>query len=322
MRSQMEICCRGMQFRSAVWAVAGASLATACLLSFDDSEIDSQNAVGGNTADASVGGAAGAAGGSGGGGTGGSSGAGGASGGSSGASGGAGGASGGGGLSGSGGSGGTTGGSGGSGGASGGSGGASGGSGGASGGTGGSTGLPPCGLGSDDFSDGTIGSLWGIWNTGHSEQGGVLRITPDAPTAMHSGMTTTTVANLSNCAVSVELVQVLSTLDSTSAYLLLQPEPFKQSDVTFIQWEEGNLYMGKEPVPAIQPYNAVSDRWFRIASSGGTTRMETSPDGKTWTTKHSISTPASYTAGRAELAAGSWKVQPSIGTAIFDNFNK
>ena len=315
MRSQMEICCRGMQFRSAVWAVAGASLATACLLSFDDSEIDSQNAVGGSTADASVGGAAGAAGGTSGGGTSGSSGAGGASGGS-------------GGLSGTGGSGGTTGGSGGSGGATGGSGGTggatggSGGTGGATGGTGGSTGPPPCGLGSDDFSDGTIGSLWGIWNTGHSEQGGVLRITPDAPTAMHTGMTTTTVANLSNCAVSVELVQVLSTLDSTSAYLLLQPEPFKQSDVTFIQWEEGNLYMGKEPVPAIQPYNAVSDRWLRIASSGGTTRMETSPDGKIWTTKHSISTPTSYTAGRAELAAGTWKAQPSVGTAIFDNFNK
>ncbi len=69
-------------------------------------------------------------------------------------------------------------------------------------------------------------------------------------------------------------------------------------------------------------YNATSDRWLRIRETGGTTYLETAPDGHTWTSRKSATTPTWVYAGvRVDLRSGYWGTESSPGEAEFDNFN-
>ena len=210
-------------------------------------------------------------------------------------------------------------------GATGGSGGASGGSGGASGGSGGggsTSGLKPCAVGSDDFNDGTIGSIWNAWGAGqHKEEAGVLKLSPDPIGSAHLGISTIATADLTNCAVSVELVQVLSSADSTDVYILFSPAPPVPADFVSIGWDQGKLHLRGASSAIDLNFDQVAHRWLRIAATQGTTVLETSPDGNSWTQQFAVPTPGSHKLGRVELAAGTWKSQPSVGSAFFDNFN-
>ncbi|MBX3125751.1 MAG: hypothetical protein KF718_03510 [Polyangiaceae bacterium] len=311
---------------SALLALAGALTAPACLLSFDDSEVDATDAAAGGSGalDASLGGTGGS---SGSGGTAGAGGAGGtagsSSGGTSGAGGGTGGATGG-----TGGTGGATGGTGGAtggtGGATGGTGGATGGTGGATGGTGGSTGpnVPDCPVGSDNFNTTAIGPMWWPWGNSVSATGGELVLQPVGTVADYAGVTTSTTADLRSCGVSVEVKQVLTSTNGTSVYFLFDSSPSDVANTRYIEWNQGALHAGLRTAYYTSPYDPVAMRWWRIAASGGSTRMYTSPDGSTWTERGSAPTPAAHSTGRVEIGAGTWTTQgANIGAVKLDNFN-
>lgn len=317
---------------SALLALAGALTAPACLLSFDDSEVAATDAAAGGSGalDASLGGTggssggAGGAGGAGGGSSGGTSGAGGgtggATGGAGGATGGTGGATGGTGGA----TGGTGGATGGTGGATGGSGGATGGTGGSTGGTGGSTGpnVPDCPVGSDNFNTTAIGPMWWPWGNSVSATGGELVLQPVGTVADYAGVTTSTTADLRSCGVSVEVKQVLTSTNGTSVYFLFDSSPSDVANTRYIEWNQGALHAGLRTAYYTSPYDPVTMRWWRVAASGGSTRMYTSPDGSTWTERGSAPTPAAHSTGRVEIGAGTWTTQgANIGAVKLDNFN-
>jgi fibronectin type 3 domain-containing protein len=73
---------------------------------------------------------------------------------------------------------------------------------------------------------------------------------------------------------------------------------------------------GVSPTFTQMPYDPVNHKYLRIRESSGTLYWDTSPDGKTWTTFRSISTPWEIgSEWGAEIGTG-----PQTDTAYFDNF--
>lgn len=180
-----------------------------------------------------------------------------------------------------------------------------------------------CNVGSDDFADGVIGTQWYQWGPALSETGGQLVITPSGATAEYSGLTSVKVGDLRECSVTMEVTGVLSSLQATSVYLLVMPEPKNAAEYVQVQWVSGNFEAVTPGGLKKVPYDPVAHRWWRIGSSGGTTRIYTSPDAKTWTEHISTPTPTSYQIGRAEFGAGTWEAQAAnIGSAVFATFNQ
>jgi hypothetical protein len=89
-----------------------------------------------------------------------------------------------------------------------------------------------------------------------------------------------------------------------------------------IRIDGANLIFASEGVDLSSiPYDAGQHRWWRVKGEGGQLVVETSPDGRDWTMRDSLSSPIPLTMVRANLgvrtgASGS----TSTSTAIFDNF--
>lgn len=69
------------------------------------------------------------------------------------------------------------------------------------------------------------------------------------------------------------------------------------------------------------PYDPIAHRWVRIRESNGTTYIDFSPDGKTWTNQWSFANVISVTNNFIGLQEGTWQVEGSTTVSIFDNFN-
>jgi len=73
--------------------------------------------------------------------------------------------------------------------------------------------------------------------------------------------------------------------------------------------------------PGTLPYDPVAHAWLRVRESGGLLNWETSPDGRTWTTQHTETSPAwvSNTNLQAQLLA--FRDSGTEDYAYFDDFN-
>jgi hypothetical protein len=89
----------------------------------------------------------------------------------------------------------------------------------------------------------------------------------------------------------------------------------------------GNLVLrnnvaGVDGSPTTLTYSAVDHQWWRVRESAGVIYMETSPDGSTWTTRRTISTPSQWM--RTGTLIAHFEAQNSSGTsasAQIDNVN-
>lgn len=89
----------------------------------------------------------------------------------------------------------------------------------------------------------------------------------------------------------------------------------------------GNLVLrnnvaGVDATPTTLTYNATTHQWWRIRESGGSITMDTSPDGSTWTTRRTISTPSQWM--RTGTLIAQFEAQNTSGTstnAEVDNVN-
>lgn len=89
----------------------------------------------------------------------------------------------------------------------------------------------------------------------------------------------------------------------------------------------GTLYATRtisssETVVASRAYNATTDRWWKIAESGGTVTWYTSSDGITWNSFGTwVVSGLTLTSVTASFTAGYFGTEPAPGTAVIDNFN-
>ncbi|MFE1321611.1 hypothetical protein [Kitasatospora phosalacinea] len=89
----------------------------------------------------------------------------------------------------------------------------------------------------------------------------------------------------------------------------------------------GNLVLrnnvsGTDASPTTLTYDPVAHQWWRIRESGGSITMDTSPDGATWTTRRTISTPSQWM--RTGTLIAQFEAQNTSGTstsAQIDNIN-
>jgi len=186
----------------------------------------------------------------------------------------------------------------------------------------------------DNFNDNSIdASLWGTGSFPGSdalvtvnEVNGQLVITPRAgQTGLHyNGLISNRTYNLTQGIIFVEVVEVTrSQADTTFAF------GADNNNKVVMEVENGSLYMrllvsGSNVGATAIPYDTVSYRWWRIrhVASNDTIRFDTSPDGITWTQRHSIARGAlNITAGKVNLSAGTWNSQSSPGRAVFDNLS-
>lgn len=94
-----------------------------------------------------------------------------------------------------------------------------------------------------------------------------------------------------------------------------------------IIWSNGNLIFREKIVGVTNDtsilYNSLDHRWIRIRESAGTVYWETSQNGSTWTVQRSktVDPGIDFSSVRVAMLAGYYGVEPSPGTAIFDNLN-
>ncbi|HEY5928372.1 MAG TPA: hypothetical protein VIV11_42090 [Kofleriaceae bacterium] len=97
-----------------------------------------------------------------------------------------------------------------------------------------------------------------------------------------------------------------------------------KTDGPSVEFERGRLLLRRRINDSILDraniaYDATNHRWWQIRELAGTMYWETSPDGVTWTVRHSEPTPSATTA-IVVLAAGSGNGDPA-DLVVFDNFN-
>jgi hypothetical protein len=73
--------------------------------------------------------------------------------------------------------------------------------------------------------------------------------------------------------------------------------------------------------PGTLPYDPVAHAWLRIREAAGLLNWETSPDGRTWTTQHTETSPAWVSAGDLQAQLLAFRESGTDDYAYFDNFN-
>ena len=186
----------------------------------------------------------------------------------------------------------------------------------------------------DHFDDGSFNnSLWTIGSfegsdslVTVSETGGQLVITPrSGQTGLHyNGLISSRTYNFTRGIIFVEVAEV--TQGGANTKITFGAD---NTNKIKMEAESGRLHMSlvvgnSDTGVASIPYDSGAHRWWRIrhVASGDTIRFDTSPDGITWTQRHSIARGSlNITAGKVNLSAGTWNSQSSPGRARFDNLS-
>jgi YVTN family beta-propeller protein len=153
------------------------------------------------------------------------------------------------------------------------------------------------------------------------QKSGRLEVTPRNNTSQegYRGLVSLDVVNLRDASVTVDVTPAGGTADTWLAlgsgvgnFLVIGREGT-------VLWLE-QMINGVRDVTLFN-YVAANHRQWRIRHDAATDRIlfQLSPDGVTWTTARSINRNININSMRIELAAGSFQIEPSAGTALFDN---
>lgn len=186
----------------------------------------------------------------------------------------------------------------------------------------------------DNFDDNSIDSnLWAIGSFDGNdsavtvnETGNQLVVTPRAnQSGLHyNGLISGRTYNFTQGIIFVEVVE--STRNQAHTRFMFGAD---SNNRILMYTESSRLYMslmiGGSSVGALSiSYDSVAHRWWRIrhVASGDTIRFDTSPDGISWTQRHSISRGSlNITTGKVNISAGTWNSQSTPGRAVFDNLS-
>jgi len=194
-------------------------------------------------------------------------------------------------------------------------------------GGGGADACPSNGIGkvTDDYGDDSLSPLWSTWGTNIVESNGTANIGFAPNGYSDSGAYLVEPRDLRGCSVVLEVVEYPMLGGSIDVTLDVHQSG---SDVMRISLDTGNLLVfgasagGVEiaPTKTLQ-FAPAQHRWWAIRESSGTVRMETSPNGVSWTERYSFATPAYASAVKAEFYAAANATGSSPGWFRVDNFN-
>ncbi len=181
----------------------------------------------------------------------------------------------------------------------------------------------------DDFADGVIGPPWDdTWaDTGASvtEEGGSLVISFPGTGEIWAGAETWHLYDLRDNELVLD-VPALTAYSSFETYA--QVVSLNGNNAILIERTEGSFDVsvqvaGTQVQSTSTTYDAAAQRYWRFRESGAVARVDTSPDGSTWTTRLTTASAAfDMSALRLELAAGHWAPGPGMPvTTRFDAVN-
>ena len=143
----------------------------------------------------------------------------------------------------------------------------------------------------DNFDDGAVDDEWRAAGM-EVEANGVLSVTPNS-NQNFSGYLSKHRVDLTGTNVEVEVPQMLDTASNATAALYLVADPNHYVAITQLhgklnaEWADGG-----GPTDISTTYDPVSLKWWRISEASGQVTFETSPDGATYTTLSTITTPS------------------------------
>jgi hypothetical protein len=191
--------------------------------------------------------------------------------------------------------------------------------------------LGPCNkitLLADDFAAPVIGPQWYSWqdNAGESitRPSGRLRFTLAANQSQtaYAGYTSTRWFDLSEEAVSLHIAHMVNPASSAEAYLSIYTVAGD-----WLTWTQsgGDHYLdtnklGDPRDRVVVPYDPA-DAYWRVRVAGGTLYFEAAPDGSSWHELDSRPLPFAMSLVRVEVAAGTWKSEPSPGYLEIEDVN-
>ena len=198
---------------------------------------------------------------------------------------------------------------------------------GGAGGHGGDVPEPTCSLWTftDEFADKPITPPWYAYDSTAlatvKEAGGKLTLTlpPDYQGA-YAGIYTEDHYDFTECAAVVKLDPLPP---GSGAYFgLIQSAP---DVVTIFEVFQGvitaTINDGSGPLSETLSYDGTKLVWLRIRENGGTTKLETSPDGKLWGAVQSLPSPSFESDVYVDIAAWEPVSASDTGTVKFDDFN-
>ena len=149
-----------------------------------------------------------------------------------------------------------------------------------------------------------------------------ITLRPNLSGDRYAGYVTASTFDFTGASVSAEVVQASSGDSNT----LLSVSKDSQNMALMVT-ESGALFCaqilnGQADYVAVN-YNPALHRFWRIRHTVTTQAnfvFEASPDAIAWQTLHTARIQFALTSARAEISAGTWKTEPSPGTAVFDNF--
>jgi hypothetical protein len=186
----------------------------------------------------------------------------------------------------------------------------------------------------DNFDGNSIdGNLWAIGSFDGNdssvtvnETGSQLVVTPSAnQSGLHyNGLISSRIYDLTRGIIFVEVVE--STRNQAHTRFTFGADA---NNRILMYTESSRLYMslmiGGSSVGTLSiSYDRVAHRWWRIRNvmPGDTISFDTSPDGISWTQRHSIARGSlNITTGKVNLSAGTWNSQSTPGRAVFDNLS-
>jgi hypothetical protein len=173
----------------------------------------------------------------------------------------------------------------------------------------------------DDFDDG-VASAWGTDSTMNGatvgEVGGVLQLVL-APGAASQTARTSSMRNLHDTTLSIEVVQMVNLVAGAYGMMTLQGT----SDAIGWQQTAGLLTVGQASVGTLAqvPWDPVQQRWWRIREAAGFLSFETSPDTQTWTMVNMTATPGFVSQTSLVLRADEEFPVANPGALGFDNLD-
>jgi hypothetical protein len=194
---------------------------------------------------------------------------------------------------------------------------------------------PSSSLFEDDFEDGTQDAFWqdgcGPFFTEDTlvtvvEAGGVVTVTPRVSVSgsRYNGYEFVNFIDASDRTATLEVVAPLSSTN-TQTWFGLYLTDVSTTDMAVFTIDSGNLIMRRRISLSNSStsiaYDGVAHRWLRIRETGGNLLWETAPDGSTWTTRRTISSPFSLASVKFTFYSGTFDFEATPGTAVFDNFS-
>jgi len=180
----------------------------------------------------------------------------------------------------------------------------------------------------DDFNDGVQAPIWErSWEDVDGmlrENGGALELALVEGSEEYASYQAAPGFDLGGSALTVEVPLVQDAASKASAGVFLEGREGQEIDMVY---EEGSLHFtiesgGVESNVGSIAYSPVDHRWWRVREEGGALHWETSPNGKTFTERASLSPlPFPVHSLDVNLGGGTWTAQPAPGMARFDNLN-